>query len=413
MNFLKKYKNFLSDMVLNMIGFGIYIVSQQIFLLPLLNKMVNDDVYSSFVLYISILNVICNVTGGELGNVRLVRDSDYKEKNIVGDFTRILVTFSPIITIVVLPIFIFYMKYSVIASIIFTLTILMANIRLYATCFYRLEKKFYKVIIQNICYLVGIIISLIVFYFYNSTCLLLFIPELISIFYAFKNSDILKMKMKKTVEIKNTIKKFFQLGIVSLLTNLMDYFDKFLIYPMFGATSVAVYYAVNSMSKIANLITNPMSSVILSWVSNTKEENTKNKILKTTLIANIPVLLLTVIFTVPLTYIALRILYNKYLEEALILIIPIALTTAFSVAATLIKSVLLKYSNTNKLVFTYFIYFAVFVVLSYILSKSNGLLGFTMANLISRILLWGLFVVLLIISKERGGNNEDFRKTKK
>lgn len=80
MNFIKKYKNFFSDMVLNMIGFGIYIISQQILLLPILAKIVDDNIYSSIVLYISILNVICNVTGGELGNVRLIRDSEYKEK---------------------------------------------------------------------------------------------------------------------------------------------------------------------------------------------------------------------------------------------------------------------------------------------------------------------------------------------
>ena len=67
MNFIKKYKKFLSDMILNMIGFGIYIVSQQILLLPTLSKLVDDNIYSSIVLYISILNVICNVTGGELG----------------------------------------------------------------------------------------------------------------------------------------------------------------------------------------------------------------------------------------------------------------------------------------------------------------------------------------------------------
>lgn len=208
------------------------------------------------------------------------------------------------------------------------------------------------------------------------------------------------MKLNKTTELVETIKKFIQLGVVSLLTNLMDYFDKFLIYPIFGATSVAVYYAVNSMSKIANLITNPMASVILSWVSNTKEESEKNKILKTTLVANIPVLILTTVVTAPLTYIALKILYGKYLTEAMILIIPISITTAFSIAATLIKSVLLKYSSTNKLVFTYFVYFIVFIVLSYILSKSNGLLGFAIANLISKILIWTLFVILLIISRK-------------
>lgn len=88
------------------------------------------------------------------GNVRLVRDEIYKGKNIIGDFTRILVLISPIIIIIVFPILVFYINYSVIGSIFLVLTILMANIRLYATCYYRLEKKFYKVIIQNIFYLV-------------------------------------------------------------------------------------------------------------------------------------------------------------------------------------------------------------------------------------------------------------------
>ena len=399
MNFIKKYKNFFSDMILNMIGFGIYIIAQQILLLPILAKIVDDTVYSNIVLYISILNVVCNVTGGELGNVRLVRDSAYKEKNVHGDFTRILLSISPIITVIVFPILI-YLKYSIIGSILYTLTILMANIRLYATCFYRLEQKFNKVIIQNIFYLIGIILSLILFKFIGNIYLLLFIPECVSLIYALKNSDLLIMGLKKTNEMKKTIRKFGGLGFVSLLTNLMNYFDKFLIYPMFGATSVAVYYAVNSMSKIASLITNPMSSVILSWVANSDEKKNKKKILKMTLISNIPILLVVTIITIPLTYIALRILYSQYMEDALVLIIPIAITTAFGTAATLIKSVLLKYTNTNKLVVTYIIYFAIFSLLGYNLSKSQGLIGFTVANLIAKIILWGLFIILLIISKK-------------
>ena len=399
MNFINKYKNFFSDMILNMIGFGIYIIAQQILLLPILAKIVDDTIYSNIVLYISILNVVCNVTGGELGNVRLVRDSAYKEKNVHGDFTRILLSISPIITVIVFPILI-YLKYSIIGSILYTLTILMANVRLYATCFYRLEKKFNKVIIQNIFYLIGIILSLILFKFIGNIYLLLFIPECVSLIYALKNSDILIMGLKKTNEMKKTIRKFGGLGFVSLLTNLMNYFDKFLIYPMFGATSVAVYYAVNSMSKIASLITNPMSSVILSWVANSDEKKNKKKILKMTLISNIPILLVVTIITIPLTYIALRILYSQYMEDALVLIIPIAITTAFGTAATLIKSVLLKYTNTNKLVVTYVIYFAIFSLLGYNLSKSQGLIGFTVANLIAKIILWGLFIILLIISKK-------------
>ncbi len=395
---IKKYKSFLSDMILNMIGFGIYIVAQQIILLPILAKNVDDSIYSSLVLYISILNVICNVTGGELGNVRLVRDSDYKEKGVMGDFSRILLTISPIIAIITFPILI-YLKYSVIGSIFLILTILMANIRLYATCFFRLEQKYVKVIIQNIFYLCGIIVSLIVYKYVQSIYLIMFIPEIISLIYSLINSDILKMKLTKTVEMIDTIKKFLQLGFVSLLTNLMNYFDKFLIYPIFGATLVSVYYAVNSVSKIASLITNPMSNVILSWVSNAKNQDSKKKIIKLTLLSNIPILIIVTVVTIPLTYMALLILYSQYMETAKVLIIPIAITTSFGTAATLIKSVLLKYSNTNRLVVTYIVYFAVLAILGYSLSKSNGIVGFTIANLISKIILWILFIVLLLVSK--------------
>ena len=403
MNFIKKnlikYKMFLSDMTLNMIGFAIYIASQQILLLPILAKSIDDVTYSSIVLYLSILNVICNVTGGELGNVRLVRNNDYRNKNLIGDFSRILVTISPIIALILFPVLI-YLKYSVIGSVFLVLTILMANVRLYSTAYYRLEKKYYKVIIQNICYFVGIVISLVSFKILSNIYLLLFIPEVISIVYALKNSDLLSMKLAKTIEIKNTIVKYVKLGFISFLTNMMSYFDKFLIYPIFGAGLVAVYYAVNSISKIVSLITNPMSSVILSWVSSPSGESAKKKIIKLTLFANIPILIGVTIISIPLTYIALKILYSQYLQEAIVLIIPISITTAFGTAATLIKSVLLKYSDTNKLVGVYVLYFVIFAILGYSMSKIYGLVGFTIANLICRIVLWISFIFLLFISKE-------------
>lgn len=400
-----KYKNFASDMILNMIGFGIYIISQQIILLPILDKIVSEDIYANIVLYISILNVVCNTTGGELGNVRLVRDSEYKSKNIIGDFTRILVVLSPIISIIVFPIFI-YLKYSIIGSLLFTITILFANIRLYATCFYRLKQTYKKVIIQNLLYLIGILIGLGIFAISKNIYVLLFVPELISVFYALKNSDILEMKLTKTKEMFATVKKFFQLGFVSFLTNLMNYFDRFLIYPMFGAASIAMYYAVNSMAKVANLITNPMSNVILSWVSNASDKSSKRKILKMTLLSNIPVIILVTLLTIPCSYIALWILYHEYIysKEAIILIIPISITTAFGTASALIKSVLLKYCNTNKLVITYIAYFSVFAGLAYCLSKTFGILGFTIANLVSQIILWILFIVLLLTVKDKENN---------
>jgi len=369
---INKYKFLFSDMILNMVGFGIYVVSQKIILLPIIAKQVNDNVYTSLTLFMSILNIFCNVTGGELGNVRLIKNNDYKDKKVIGDFSRILLVLSLLIIVIGSPILIF-LKYEYKYILFFILTILMANIRLYATNFYRLEKKFLKVIIQNLIYLIGIILGLFVFNYIHEIYIILFIPELISIIYALFNCDLIKMGLNKTTEIKSTIKKYIGLGTISLLNNIMNYCDSILIYPILGAQQVAVYYAVNSVSNITSLLTNPMSSVILSWISNAKDEK-KNKIFKITLSINIPLIIIVTLITIPLTYLSMFVLYKQYLSGITILVILISISTAFGTAGAFTKTILIKYTKTANLVGIYIMYFIVLSILGIILSKIYSLI---------------------------------------
>lgn len=369
---IDKYKFLFSDMILNMVGFGIYVVSQKIILLPIIAKQVNDNIYTSLTLFMSILNIFCNVTGGELGNVRLIKNNDYKDKKVIGDFSRILLVLSLLIIVIGSPILIF-LKYEYKYILFFILTILMANIRLYATNFYRLEKKFLKVIIQNLIYLIGIILGLFLFNYIHEIYIVLFIPELISIIYALFNCDLIKMGLNKTTEIKSTIKKYIGLGTISLLNNIMNYCDSILIYPILGAQQVAVYYAVNSVSNITSLLTNPMSSVILSWISNAKDEK-KNKIFKITLSINIPLIIIVTLITIPLTYLSMFVLYKQYLSGITILVILISISTAFGTAGAFTKTILIKYTKTANLVGIYIMYFIVLSILGIILSKINSLI---------------------------------------
>ena len=369
---INKYKFLFSDMILNMVGFGIYVVSQKIILLPIIAKQVNDNIYTSLTLFMSILNIFCNITGGELGNVRLIKNNDYKDKKVIGDFSRILLVLSLLIIVIGSPILIF-LKYEYKYILFFILTILMANIRLYATNFYRLEKKFLKVIIQNLIYLIGIILGLFLFNYIHEIYIVLFIPELISIIYALFNCDLIKMGLNKTTEIKSTIKKYIGLGTISLLNNIMNYCDSILIYPILGVQQVAVYYAVNSVSNITSLLTNPMSSVILSWISNAKDEK-KNKIFKITLSINIPLIIIVTLITIPLTYLSMFVLYKQYLSGITILVILISISTAFGTAGAFTKTILIKYTKTANLVGIYIMYFIVLSILGIILSKIYSLI---------------------------------------
>ena len=76
-------KKMIKDTGLNTIGFAIYIIAQQLILLPIISKFTNDEIYSNFVIYLSILNIIANSTGGDVGNTRIVLSLHAKSKWIV------------------------------------------------------------------------------------------------------------------------------------------------------------------------------------------------------------------------------------------------------------------------------------------------------------------------------------------
>ena len=237
-------------------------------------------------------------------------------------------------------------------------------------------------------------------YITKNVYIAILMPELLSILYSVLKSDILEMGINRTIEFKGTIKTFLQFSLISILTNCMAYYDRLLIYPMLGASAVAVYYSTSTISKLVALITNPISSVILAWVAKIKEENFSKIILKT-LKANIPLLVMVVVVSIPTTYISLKILYNEYLEKAIYLIIPMSIATGFNCCASLTKSILLKISNTKLLIYAYILHFIFFSICGYIGSTINGVQGFTISTAISKAELWISFMVLLVVNLRR------------
>lgn len=392
-------KKMIKDTGLNTIGFAIYIIAQQLILLPIISKFTNDEIYSNFVIYLSILNIIANSTGGEVGNTRIVKDSIYQKMSTKGDFFALLIYLAPLISVIGFVIF-YILGYSMIEVIILVITLNLANIRLYTLCYFRLEQRFKEIIIQNILYLVGVIVGVILMYITKNVYIAILMPELLSILYSVLKSDILEMGINRTIEFKGTIKTFLQFSLISILTNCMAYYDRLLIYPMLGASAVAVYYSTSTISKLVALITNPISSVILAWVAKIKEENFSKIILKT-LKANIPLLVMVVVVSIPTTYISLKILYNEYLEKAIYLIIPMSIATGFNCCASLTKSILLKISNTKLLIYAYILHFIFFSICGYIGSTINGVQGFTISTAISKAELWISFMVVLVVNLRR------------
>lgn len=387
---LKKIKNLIRDLFFNTLGFGIYIATQQILLMPIMSKIFPEEEFAKIVLYISVFAIVTNVLGSELGIVKQVKKDEIREKS---DYNRILLQLFPFIILVSI-VTLYILKFNVIEIIMLTISILLGNTRLYSAAHFRANKDFKKIVIQNVLYLIGTVLGLFITYKLKMIAIPMLLAEVICLIFDILNTDIIKTGVSKTQSNKEIWKTFAGFGFISFLINMTTYFDKIIIYPILGDNAVNVYYATSSMSKILSLITNPLHGVILSWLKGNDEEF-KKKVTTVTLKANIPMLIITFLLSIPLTYIAVMILYPQYLEDSRKLIIPICIGVAFSTASSIVKAILMKYIESKKLVKIYVIYIIILFLGATIASYYIGITGFAYAISLASVSLWIMFILLL------------------
>lgn len=389
---IKKHKMFIKDILLNSFSFAIYIFSQQIIFMPIMGKLLPENTFANFIIFISIFSIISNSFGCELGIVRQIKeDNNSSQYNYI---MRWLLGSVLIVSIICLS----FLKFSILETLLLSIVVSLANIRLYICSCFRMKKYFKGVMVQNILYLIGLLFGLGLFLKFKIIWIPSLIAELVSLSYSLIKSDFTLFSKKVKVE-KKTLVAFKDYSIIEFLINMMTYFDKILIYPILGTNAVNVYYATTTMSKMVSLISNPLHSVLLSWIKN--DGKSKDGILTIVFKYCFSLILLISIITIPLTYIAVRLLYNSYLNDSLLIIIPISIGAGFAFATSIIKAVILKYIDSKKTLSSYIKYFISFIILSIILSKFYGLMGFALANMLSRVILFVLFIeVLKRIKKE-------------
>lgn len=387
---LKKIQNLIRDLLFNTLGFGIYIATQQILLMPIMARILPEEDFAKVVLYISVFAIITNVLGSELGIVKQVKKEKISEES---DYNRILLQLFPTIILIAI-IILAILRFNILEIIMLTITIILGNTRLYSAAHFRANKDFKKIVMQNILYLVGTAIGLFITYKLKLIAIPMLLAEIMCLIFDISKTDIIKTGISKTKHNKEIWNTFAGFGFISFLINMTTYFDKIIIYPILGENAVNVYYATSSMSKILSLITNPLHGVILSWLKGNDEEF-KKKVTTVTIKANMPILIITFVLSLPLTYIAVIILYPQYLEDSKKLIIPICVGVAFSTAASIIKAILMKYIESKKLVKMYVIYNVILLVGATIASYYFGITGFAYATAIASTSLWIMFILLL------------------
>lgn len=342
------------------------------------------------------LNLICNSVGSQLGVTRQVGISKGDNSIIYKKILNILSIIISIISIIFLAI----LKYKITDIILLTVIVILTNYRFYVRYIFRINNNYKKIIIQNMIYLLGITIGLILFYIKKIIWMPMMIGEIFCFIYDYSQIKNFHLKKQSIVDNKEIIKTFSGYSVSTILSNAANLIDKILIAPLLGQFNLIVYSIGTTVSKILALVTNPINDVILAWIS--KPNASAKKIIEMVVKMSIIFVILCSIITVPIIYFTTKILYSKYIENIEKIMILLSISGSISFVSSMMKSFVVRYAKSIKLVNIYVIHIIIFAVFGFIGAKVYGLNGFIVSTIITRFQLWLSFLILLykIIKKE-------------
>ncbi|MBO0462886.1 oligosaccharide flippase family protein [Enterococcus sp. DIV1298c] len=393
-------KKIIFDFAINIISNLVLIAIIQLLILPILSRDVTPTVFGEIVSIYGFSNVITTFLGNTLNNIRLITSD--KEK---PDFfsLSIVTNIAAFILILVLSL-IYGRNLSIINIIIFSISTMLTNNRIYSSVFYRKQLKFIGLLYMNLSvvtgYLLGLLLvnqlevgywSLIFLSGEIAGHIYLFLSNN-QIMYEFKTADLKKVDRKIT-------KKFMNLSFANLIANILNYLDRFMILPILGAVSMSIFYAASSISKIIAMLVTPMTNVLLSYIAKDDYKIKRKKLLMITMylfIAFVPLYFIVNYVSVFL----INILYPNLANQSLPLVPIITIGILFNVLGNIINTFLLKlyklfYQNIIQIS-----YGLIYIFLAVILSLNYGIIGFSVAYVFAMVLKLLLQISIIVFREQ-------------
>jgi len=266
-------------MILNIVASSLPIILLQLVLLPLLSRNMSSGKYGLVLTILSILNVVPSTLGNCLNNIRLLHRNDYSKKEVIGDFNIILLRNSIVVFLSVTLLCVYYFgkgyfdeSKEIHITLIVVLALLWMGREYFSTSFYA-YLRYDKIFVSNILLCVGYIIGYVFYEIIKYWELVYIVGYILSIIYIMKNSDLWKEPLVKTRLFYDIQRDYIIYVFSCILSRLITYSDKMLLYPLLGGAQVAIYYVATLMGKVILLVVAPISNVIFSYLTKTKYRN--------------------------------------------------------------------------------------------------------------------------------------------
>lgn len=379
-NLVKKNK-FIINSLLNIISTVIPLLVLQIVLLPLISRRIPEHEYGAALTVISLLNILPGVFAISLNNVRLLKNNLVKNNHVFNNVLFRLLIIN--IFLVLLSTVIFENRFGITTILTVFLSVIWL-LREYYLVEFQLILDYNKILLNNLFLTAGYFIGYLLFYATSSWQMVYITGYIFSLFHIYYTTKINFVSATVKDEIIYIQNETFLLSGATLLIRITSYADRLILFPLMGGKVVAIYYAATILAKVISMGINPISGVMLSYLSKMKNFSKKTLnmfIIMTSFICFIGYFVVVIISKYILVY-----LYPQFYHQAMELIPYTTIATLMYVFISVLNPIILKMFAMRWQMIINGSNAILYILLTLIGLKSYGIIGFCIGIMISNLI---------------------------
>lgn len=370
-----------ADFFMNIVATLVSTGTMQLLLYPQLAASLGEIGYGTMLTIMGAINVVTLGFGNNLAQVRLISERKYNEKGELGDF-QVFLLVSCVLSALCMLLICFSMSLSISEIIPIVVLAFTTILKSYYLVTFRLSIDYKRNLIANILMGCGYVVSSLFLLSFLHWSWAFTLSNVICIIYIARVSNIVFEPFKITSYFGESIRSYVMLITGGLLSNLTTYLDRFVVYPILGASSVASFFVATYFSKSISLIFAPIMSVLLSYITQNKIRLTKIVYLFINLIILISSVLV-VLFCVSFGAWITELLFPGLYADAEPYILLASIGTVISIACGFNNVVVLAVASPVWQTVIPLMCLLVYLLLAISLSFVFGLMGMCIALILS------------------------------
>ena len=372
-----RLKRISGDFIINILASVIYTFARQIVVFPLLAARLTDGAYGTLLTITGLATVCTSMLGNSLNNVRLIEDSHYQERGVLGDF-NFLCLLGSVASIVFAVVLRQMFALPAVTAVLLAAYLVVSNCYQYANAFFRLELNFKRTLLCNTLMSAAYCAAALVFATAELWPAVFLIGEGTGLLFVSKTTPFLREPLARTPLFAMTAGTLMTYIASNLIGNLLTYADRMILYPMLGAESVSYYSVASFFGKSAGIVMTPIAAVLLGYFAqkNFKASKKLFAVVNGCSLGCLAVFLLGCRLFAPWFT---RLLYPSLYESAAPYIFLANLASALGIAGSMAQPMVLKACSVRWIFLTQLIYGASYLLLVWMWVPGYGLLGFCWA----------------------------------